>query len=457
MTETSPTLKQLISESIDSEAPDDVLYRFVSAVRPPYEVADSEQQAVILLINFSVKRESVNNPLDRQEAIHHLAEKDFQLIKRFSDSIRGRHTHNIKWPLSFLRGNLFQCLPYDEHDPYVHSGSVKLSKRFGYAQNAANIKACKGLLAEFLYRGKLTSMLEEIQGGTDLGGRFMAFLEESIERSEHNRKSHEESRGQKAKPEEILEELYTTISELPTEAFPEVATHPEIFAFTEPGEPELLLSPVAHTGVMREIHIRLSECESWQRVGMRAGSKNDIHTYGDLISDAGGYLHTLKALPPIEKKGEFRRLIDQLTILGHLYDTRSIKHYLLKIGGQYVDESTGEVRNWTDFRENKWVKSECSKVIHQLFRDYRKLMFYLRLGRKIPNRCQTVIDKSEAQRILTTPQTTYTSETIKKIIGEAVPKLVSALQQLADHEYLPLTDFHQKALEHAIINYFRSE
>ena len=296
MTVTTFTLQHLISESIESEVPVDILYRFVSAVRRPYEITGYEEQAVTLLINFSVKREHVSNPLDRQEAISHLTENDFQLIKRFSDSIRGRHTHNIKWPLCFLKGNLFQPLPYDEHDPYVHSGSVKLSKRFGYAQNAANIKACKGLLAEFLCHGELTSMLEEVRVGSDLGSIFMTVLEESILFCKHNRKSDEEAWERRIQPEELLDELRSTISALPTEVCPEIVTDPQIYAFTNPDEPELLLSPVAHTGMMREVHIRLSRGEIWQRTGMRIGSKNDLHTYGDLISDSGGYLHTLNSI-----------------------------------------------------------------------------------------------------------------------------------------------------------------
>ena len=167
------TLISLIEDSktTDDKTSDEVLYRFVSATCSPYEIAGVEEDAIALLINFSVKRSDVTDPLSMEEALCHLADNECRLIKRHQASLKGWHTHNIKFPNSYFRGNIRCVLPFDEHDPYVHSGSVRLRKRFGYAQNAENIKACKGLLAEFYYQGQLTSMLEEIQQGSALANQ----------------------------------------------------------------------------------------------------------------------------------------------------------------------------------------------------------------------------------------------------------------------------------------------
>ncbi len=176
-------LQDLIRVSEESDSPDDVLYRFVSAYREGYEIEGCEEEAICLLVNFSVRRDQVEDPLNREEAIKHLQEKDFQLIRRYKDSLRGYHTHNTKFPLSFLRSNVFCDLPYDETDPYVHSGSVKLNKRYGYAQNAKYIKAAKAILAEFYYQGVRTSMIEEFQRDSILSHLFLGLLEESAERN----------------------------------------------------------------------------------------------------------------------------------------------------------------------------------------------------------------------------------------------------------------------------------
>ncbi|USE35241.1 hypothetical protein [Endozoicomonas sp. SCSIO W0465] len=100
-------LEELICESEESDSPDDVLYRFVSAYRAGYEIEGSEEEAICLLVNFSVRRDLVEAPLDREEAIKNLREKNFRLIRRYKDSLRGYHTHNAKFTLSFLRANVF--------------------------------------------------------------------------------------------------------------------------------------------------------------------------------------------------------------------------------------------------------------------------------------------------------------------------------------------------------------
>ena len=57
MAHTIPTLASLIEESKSSEdkTPDEVLYRFVSAAYTSYEVEGCESEAILLLVNFSIK------------------------------------------------------------------------------------------------------------------------------------------------------------------------------------------------------------------------------------------------------------------------------------------------------------------------------------------------------------------------------------------------------------------
>ncbi|MTI11855.1 hypothetical protein, partial [Sansalvadorimonas verongulae] len=156
-------LKELLCESRESDNPIATLYRFVRKTSSLYDITGCEEEAISLLINFSVRRDKITNPLDRAEAIEHLAEEQNKLIKRFTNTLKGLHTHNAKFPRSYIKSNIYHRCQYDETDPYVHPGSVNISKQLGYSQNAAFIKASKGLIAEFVFEGRRTSMLEEIQ------------------------------------------------------------------------------------------------------------------------------------------------------------------------------------------------------------------------------------------------------------------------------------------------------
>ena len=226
-----PRLKDLIIESGESDSPDDVLYRFVSSYREGYEISGCEDEAICLLVNFSVRREGVKKPLDRLEAIQHLQENNFRLIKRYVDSLRGYHTHNIKFPLSYLKGNVRCHVPYDEHDPYMHSGSVQLDKRYGYAQNAANTKAAKTLLAEFYLEGRRTSLLEEGLSQSKLFEQFIELISDSV-----NSACDAAPNGSGDEPDiPLIEQLKSAIQSLPEESLPDTATDPQIFAATRPG------------------------------------------------------------------------------------------------------------------------------------------------------------------------------------------------------------------------------
>lgn len=447
------TLANLIEKSKTCEEedlePNELLYHFVSAGRPPYEIAGYKDEAICLLINFSIKRENVENPLDLEEARQHLEENNNQLIKRFLASIRGWHTHNVKFPLSFLRGNIRYVLPYDDSDPYVHSGSVKLRKRFGYSQNAAYIKASKALLGEFVYHGKLTSMLEEIQQASPLAERFMKLLYEAEEST-----GCRQQQGEESEKESTVDNLYKSILSLPVEEFPDSAKVPQIFAFTDEGEPNLLLSPVAHTGMMYEINLRLREYEPWLGTWMVTGTGNDRNTYGDLVSDTGGWLKVLRSVPPVERKGKFGKLANQLCSAGHLYSFKRITIFFTKFSTAYIDEETGEQKRRTSYRQNQVLENQAEKIAESIFGLYQKLNFYLSIGRIIPKRCQHVIDNSEAQNHLI-KKGVKTSKAIKVVLEELMPLLVHHINSLIPEDELPFTEHQQEVIRNAIIGYFR--
>ena len=316
--------------------------------------------------------------MDEKEALVHLSERQNQLIKRFQASLKGQHTHNIKFPKSYYKGNIRCELPFSENDPYVHSGSVNLRKRFGYSQNAAYIKANKGLLAEFYHHGRRTSMFEEIQQGSELGCQFMALLETAENKTRLAESEKAATEEMEESEEEVVSSLYETIMSMSEEAFPDHATDPQVYAFTEAGEPELLLSPVAHTGVMYEINLRLKECEEyWLKTWVRAGTGNDVHTYGDLVSDTGGMLRVLRSLPPVErKKGEFRLLMNRLKDFGHLYQFGYVTAFFKQFNTAYIDEESGEQRVWTTYRQNQVIEREAAKIAKLIFSQYRQLNFF---------------------------------------------------------------------------------
>ncbi|MCW7556378.1 hypothetical protein NX722_27840 [Endozoicomonas gorgoniicola] len=446
-----PTLADLIQESqtTEDQSPDDVLFQFVSSYYPPYDIDGCEEEAISLLINFSVKRDAVDDPLSSEEAVRHLADNNNQLIKRFQATLKGWHTHNRKFPLSFQRGNIRCLLPYDENDPYVHSGSVKLRKRYGYSQNAAYIKASKGMLAEFIHHGRLTSMLEEIQQNNTLGEQFMAMLYEAEEAARRLSKDQDEN------DESAVDNLYERILSLSSEEFPDTATDPQIFALTDAGEPEFLLSPSVHTGMMAEINLRLKESAFWLSRWMRTGTGNDVHTYGDLLSDCGGRLRVLRSEPPVERKGEFGRLMNRFVSAGNLYSFKIVTAFFMKFATAYIDEETGEQKRWTTFRQNHVLENEADKIAKSIFSQYRKLDFYLSLGKKLPKRCQHIIDKSKAQGYLAKRQT-RTTKNIDAVLDELMPGLFQHIDSLISEDVLPFTEHQQKIVQNAIIGYLRT-
>lgn len=161
--------------------------------------------------------------------------------------------------------------------------------------------------------------------------------------------------------------------------FPDHAPDPQIYAFTEAGEPDQLLSPSPHTGVMCEINLRLRESEPWLSAWMRAGTGNDVHTYGDLLSDSGGMLRVLRSVPPVErKKKEFRLLIDRLDDIGHLYQFRYVTTFFKQFNTAYIDDESGEQRVWTTYRQNQVLESEAAKMAKSIFSQYRQLNFLCR-------------------------------------------------------------------------------
>ncbi|MET4695290.1 hypothetical protein V5J34_003129 [Endozoicomonas sp. NE35] len=343
-------------------------------------------------------------------------------------------------------------MPYDDSDPYVHSGSVKLQKRFGYSRDAACIKASKALLGEFVYQGRLTSMLEEIQQGSSLAEQFMALLYEAEESA--RRHQDESSKKKQKERESVVDKLYESILSLPAEEFPDTATDPQIFAFTDENEPNLLLSPVTHTGMMSEINLRLKECHSWLSTWMVTGTGNDRNTYGDLVSDSGGWLRVLRSVPPIERRGEFGKLVNQLGSTGHLYSFSRITTFFTKFSTAYVDEETGEQKRWTSFRQNQVLENQAEKITASIFSSYRKLNFYLSVGRCIPKRCQHVIDQNEAQDYLI-EKGVNTAKAINVVIDELMPLVVCHINSLIPRDGLPFTEHQQEVIRNAIIGYFR--
>ncbi|USE35240.1 hypothetical protein [Endozoicomonas sp. SCSIO W0465] len=303
-------------------------------------------------------------------------------------------------------------------------------------------------MAEFYYQGVRTSMVEELQRGSILSHSYLGFLEESVERSCKSSDQYDEKA-------QCIEALLEAVNELPEEVIPEVATDPQVFAYTSDGEPELLLSPVVNTGLQNEINLRLADYDWWLVAAIHTGTGNDIHTYGSLLSDSGGYLRVLRSVTPVEKKGEFRLLIDQLSLAGHLYDFTWQSPRILSIGQSYGDNETGQVRRWSRFEQQKAVKVESRRIVRALFSHYRKLNFYFGLGKRLPIWCRNLLEQRSAQLYLIDGDT-KTSTQQKVIIEDIKPLLFDHLTILANENDLTFVEYHQKAVEDAIRDYLQS-
>lgn len=429
------TLQALILESQnhDTKEAHKILYKFVSSALRPFEIEGFEKEGLALLINFSVKRENIKNPLSLDEAEEHLIHEDCKLIKRYTQIIDGWHTHNVKFPLSTRQGNIRKTLNYDNNDIYIHSGSVRLSKRYSYAKNGARNKASKCLLTEFLLHGTLTSLIEEIKKNNSLGKQFIAFLRNAY-------KSINIKEDSKDNP---IDTLHQKILSTTKECFPSTATDLQIYAHDNS---EILLSPFPSTGLMREINMRLSNCVSWQTEWIKVGTGQDIMTYGDFLSDCSGWLRTLKSKLPTERKGEFRELVNNLGTFGNLYNFKKLKQFLDKNNYStiIINQDTGEQRARINYKHKKNMKENCEALIINIFNQYRRLDYYLAVGRTIPSWCNKIIQDNDAQQYLTKLKKNIRSKDRNLIADELIILLKEQVSTIDNIRSI------STALEHAI-------
>ncbi len=438
--------KSIHEDSEDTKNSEGILFQFVHAAYPPYDITGCESEALALLINFSVRRNNASNPLDLECAENHLNEDNCRLIKRYYKSLHGIHTHNIKFPLSYLKGNIRSKQTYDDTDPYVHSRSIKPEKKWGYSHNAAYIKAQKAICSEFYYEGRLTCIFEEIRNNNSLGHQFVMLLTNAVDRSEGKDEDEDE--------DERLDKLVeSAILQISLEQYPELATDPQIFSLRKSNsEKDVLLSPVVSTALQRSLIIRLKNCPYWMKTHQWVGTGLDKNTYGDLISDNGGFLSVFLSKPPVELQSKFGLLIERLEAIGHLYQFDLLCPDFLYYFTAKVNSNTGEQKRITTYKQNQIVDKECRLMVHSVFRDYKSLNQYRSYGKKIPGENENFSCYSPAQAFLITGNTRK-SETVKTILDEVMPLLNTKIEQLAAEKQLPFTSHHQRAFIDAIKKY----
>ena len=441
-----PLLSSLIEQS-KTCAPDDsedILYQFVSAHHRPYDITGCENEALALLVNFSVKRTAVHNPLSLGSASNQLEEKNCRLVERYYQSVKGIHTHNIKFPLSFLRGNIRHEYTFDPDDPYVHPGSVKPSKRWGYSQNAAYIKAAKALFSEFYFEGKLTSLFEEVRSHSGLGKRFISLLTDAVDNNWEAKNEEDE------RPDELVE---SSILNMAMNTYPDFATDPQIHShLANSNEGSILLSPIVNTSLQRELYIRLQDSPPWMKAGCFVGTDLDKNTYGDLISDTGGFLRVFRSIPPREVKSKYRLLLERLGTIGHLYRFDQVSPDFLMFFTNIADTETGQLKRTTTYRQNQIIKKELRLLARSIFRDYKYLYSCMKNGKRIKGRDESFPQYSRAQAYLLT-RNTRRSEAFKAIKNELMPILEAKIEPLAVEAGLPFTVHHRQGLTDAIGEY----
>lgn len=441
-----PHLTALIEQANDSaDDSEGILYQFLSAHRRPYDITGSENQALALLINFSVKRSAVHNPLSMVVAKSQLKDDNCKLVKRYYQSIKGIHTHNIKFPLSFLRGNIRHEYFYNADDPYVHPGSVQPSKRWGNSQNAEYIKSAKALYSEFYFEGKLTSVFEEIRNHSSLGEQFIELLIDAVDSSWKAKNEGDE------RPDELV---HAGILQMKMHAYPNFATDPQIYSLrTSDNESPILLSPVVNSSLQRELYIRLQQdSPPWLKAACLVGTGLDKNTYGDLISDTGGFLRVLSSKPPKELKSKFGLLIERLNTIGHLYRFDQITPDFLYFFSNQKDTETGLLKRVTTYRQNQVIKKECYSIVCSIFRDYRSLNYFRKKGESIHGEDENYPAYSRAQAYILA-RNTRRKVAFQTIIDELIPLLEERIVLLTAKVDLPYTLHHQQVISDAIRDY----
>ena len=126
----------------------------------PIAIDGFEQEAVIILINITIKLESVNDVLSSTAAKQLLA--DSVHIEKCLSTLNYLQTHNIKYPDSRCKGVIRAV----KHKAYPKRFiSVEDVKPFEWSHNSADINRCLLFGASFILDNEVTTLTKEITKG----------------------------------------------------------------------------------------------------------------------------------------------------------------------------------------------------------------------------------------------------------------------------------------------------
>lgn len=127
----------------------------------PVEVDGNEKQALVVLLNLSLKKPEAKDWLDSSRALGYFVNSDN--LDKAGEEIQWFHTHNLKFPDCRVTEPRIIAVPVHTDTPTLTSQSLRRS--YGWAHHAANYRHTIWLLNEFYWRGRVENLLNLIRTG----------------------------------------------------------------------------------------------------------------------------------------------------------------------------------------------------------------------------------------------------------------------------------------------------
>lgn len=246
------------------------LKKAFNALNEPVCIDGIEIQAIHILANLTIKLSDTIDVTSQTEAYRLLRSESW--LSKCVDTVKFRHTHNLKYPNYKNRGALRLKPLGNLPSGYLSSQRFKGNNQLGWSQNSADINYQLFFCASFYWQGSLHSIAELIY----------------LKHSDFQNLLH--AAGMHKKDYLWIEKALQQIS--PMQTIHELGS--ELRQIRLPYQDNYCaLSPVPAHGLQREIHLTLKN-ERRRKCVMTFSRAASV---GNLTSAAAGKLFVLKTLP----------------------------------------------------------------------------------------------------------------------------------------------------------------
>ncbi len=134
----------------------DAIRRAFAPFTEPLDVTGREEQAVIVLVNLSLKRADVSDLLAKRLAVNTL--KDEKHVQACLSEMRWLHTHNLKYPDARVAGQRIIASVSEAVPGYISSAGLPLMQ--GWSHNSSAVNKAKLFGSMFSWNGQVFNLAQ---------------------------------------------------------------------------------------------------------------------------------------------------------------------------------------------------------------------------------------------------------------------------------------------------------